>query len=456
LTIAPLSALDAAFLAAETPTQHLQVLATLVLDTSGRELGYREFQARIAERYPLIEPLRRRLQPVPFGDPVWVDDDDVHLGSHLHHVHVDGGGLDALARVAASLASRPLDRSRPLWEAWLVEGFAPDRSAVIAKVHHCAVDGVTGFEALAAFFDLEADPAEPLWTGTWTPGAAPTTADLVRHAATSAVGAAGGAARAVRHVASAAGSLLRSTSSDVPLPLTAPRLSFNGPLTARRDVRFTSIPLDDVKTVRRAFDVTVNDVVTALVAGALRRVLVAHDEVPDRPLVAAVPTSERSAEDGAGGNRISAMFYALPVHLDDVAARIEAVQRSASAAKEVHAVAGVGTGAAIAALVPPRVVGPVMRAISGLGLARVVPPLANVIVSNVRGPDLPLYVAGARVESIYPMGPLMEGTGLGVTVATYRDALGVGMLACPDLLPQLGALVDAIDAELAALLAAAS
>jgi WS/DGAT/MGAT family acyltransferase len=455
-SITPLSELDELLLAAETPSQHLHVVATLVLDTTGLGDVFPLFQARIRERYRMVEPLRRRLQRTPLGGHVWVDDPDLHLASHLRHVHLDGGGLDAVAEVASSVASEPLRRDRPLWEAWLVEGFAPDRAAVIAKVHHAAVDGVSGFDALAAFFDLEPDPETVIWPDTWEPAPAPPPADVARHAVASALARPAVAARSAQRLVSSLAAALRQSDARAPLPLTAPRVSFNRALRPSRRLAFTSVALDDVKSVRRAFDATVNDVVVALVTGALRRYLLERDELPDRALVAAVPTSERLPEHGPSGNRFSAMFYALPVHVADPAARIDEVKRSAEAAKDLYAAATTGALGAAAGVLPPTLASGIMRAASALRVADVVPPLANVIVSNIRGPEFPLYIGGSSVEQIFPMGPLVEGTGLGVTVVSYRDRIGMGFLACPELLPDVHDLVTAATDELAELVTAAA
>jgi WS/DGAT/MGAT family acyltransferase len=454
MTAQPFSELDAAIFAAETPAQHLHVLATLVLDTTGESAGYAEFQARIAERFPLVEALRRRPQAVAFGDPVWVDDPGIHLASHLHLVVVDGGGLDALARVAADVASRPLRRDRPLWEVWLVEGFSPDRAAVIAKVHHAAVDGVSGFNALAAFFDLEPHPTESMWTGTWEPEPAPTAAEMARRSVESWLSLPVRVGRSARTLLGGAAALARRAGEDAPMPMSGPRLPWNGALTPARSVAFAEVTLDQIKTIRHAYDATVNDVVMALCAGVLRAHLADSGVPPDRALVAAVPTSERLAEHGPAGNRFSAMFYALPVHLDDPGARVAASVRSAAAAKDAYAAGGAGALAAVAGAIAPGVVAPVMRALSTLRIADRIPPLANVIVSNVRGPEFPLYVSGARVEEIFPMGPLVEGVGLGITVVSYRDRVGIGFLACPDLLPDVDALAARVPAALDELLAA--
>jgi len=228
-------------------------------------------------------------------------------------------------------------------------------------------------------------------------------------------------------------------------------MSYNRSLTARRSVGFTSMSLDEIKNLAKGFDASVNDVVVALCAGTLRRHALHHDELPDRPLVAAIPVSERKTEHGSAGNRMSFMFYALPVHLSDSAERVEFVKRSSSGAKALHSRAGEGLLAAVAAVAPRRALGPIMRAMSSLGAANVVPPIANVMISNIRGPEIPLYVAGASLCSIFPMGPVIEGVGLGITAVSYGGEFAFGFMTCPDLVPDTHELSLGLHLELATL-----
>jgi diacylglycerol O-acyltransferase / wax synthase len=449
------SDLDAVFLAGETPTQHLHVLATLVLDRSalpGRG-GYELFQSRISERFHLIEPLRRRVRHVPFGPPAWIDDPEIHLQRHLHHIVLpDGGGLEALARTASDIASYPLPKDRPLWEAWFVEGMEKDQMAVIAKIHHCAVDGVSGIFALAAFFDLEPFPDAPVAPPEWEPAGPPRPVDVGRAVLHDLARRPQTLARGLRRTASSAVALARTRGGEVPLPFTGPRLSYNRALTARRSVAFTSVHLDDVRKIKAHAGGSVNDVLVALCAGVLRRYAIIHDELPNRPLIAGVPVSERTAEHGSAGNQLSFMFYGLPVHLEDPGQRLSFVTRSAAAVKDIYARAGQGLFAGLASLAPTSVVGPLMRALSGTHAASVLPPAVNVLISNIRGPDLPLFVAGAELSSIYPMGPLMEGVGLGMTVVSYRDEVAFGFMACSDLVPDIDELSTGIHLEVARML----
>lgn len=448
------SDLDSVILRSETPTQHMHVLATLVLDASeAAAFGYRVLQERVRERFHLVEPMRQRLRWVPFGPPVWVDDDDIVLEQHLHHVVLDGGGLEELAGVTARIASRPLRRDRPMWEVTYVEGLDDGRIGIIAKIHHCAVDGVSGIGALAAFFDLEPHPPQQ-GTDAWQPTRPPAVGDLGREVLGDLTRRPRAAGRSLTRVLRAGAEMTRSRSEDAPLPFTAPRLRCNGALTPRRSIAFTRLALDDIKELRRSFGVTVNDVIVGLLAGTLRSFLAEHDGVPRRPLVAAVPVSEREPQESPVGNRFSFMLYALPVHVEDPIERLLRAQRSAAAAKRLFDRAGSGLLENLATLAPPGAVGPTMRALSRLRAGRALPPLANVTASNIRGPDFPLYVSGARLEHIFPMGPLMEGVGLGLTVVSYRDDVDFGFIACPDLVPDVDRLAGHVHAELERLRAA--
>jgi diacylglycerol O-acyltransferase len=237
--------------------------------------------------------------------------------------------------------------------------------------------------------------------------------------------------------------MARARGEETPLPFSAPRLSYNRALTSRRSVAFTSIALDDVKQIRQDQGASVNDVLVALCAGVLRRYALRCRELPDRPLVAAIPVSERKAEHGTAGNQLSFMFYPLPVHLDDPIERLDFVVRSARVVKDVYSRAGEGLFTSLASLTPLGAVPVAMRVLSAAGAANV-----------VKGPDMPLFVAGAALSSIFPMGPLMEGVGLGVTVVSYRDAVAFGLMACPDLVPEVQELADEVHEELAEMLAA--
>jgi diacylglycerol O-acyltransferase len=450
-----LSDLDTFFLASETATQHLHVMATMVFDRSdapGR-FDYETFRDRVAERYQLIGPLKRRLSHAPLSRPFWIDDDHLHLDRHLHHLVLPrGGGLPALAAAVADIASFSLEKDRPLWDAWFIEGINDEDVAVVAKIHHCAVDGVSGIYALAEFFDLERapaprEPADP-------PGAVtrPGAFELGRATVGELLHAPERIVRGAWHLGRSALTVAIGRSESAPLPFTGPKQSYNRALTQDRSVAFTTIRLEDVKLIRKNSGASVNDVLVALCAGILRKYAIDHGEEPTRPLVAAVPVSERKPEHGSAGNQISFMFYSLPVHRDEPGTRLAEVVRSARATKELYEKTGEGLLGSVATVAPSGAVGPVMRMLSGLRIANVAPPIANVTISNIRAPDLPLYAAGARLKSLFPMGPLLEGVGLGVTVVSYGDKVDFGFLGCEDYLPDIECLAEATHLEVARML----
>jgi WS/DGAT/MGAT family acyltransferase len=219
----------------------------------------------------------------------------------------------------------------------------------------------------------------------------------------------------------------------------------SGPLNARRSVELTSLELDRLKPLRRAFDVTLNDILVALCASTLRSYLEDIDELPKGPLVAAIPVSERGLEDKPEGNKFSSMFYNLPVHIKDPAERVEYIARSSGMAKDFYEQVGRESLQSLASLAPPSMIGPAMNLFSSLRrIIDVVPPLANVMISNVRGVDFPLWVAGGKVAKMLPMGPLLEGAALNITAASYMDSVSFGFQACPDLVPDLDKLAEGV------------
>lgn len=460
-----LSGLDAAFLYLETPTHHMHVAMTMVLDPSTMPGGY-SFQAIkdfIASRTDRIAPFRRRLVSVPLNlhHPLWVEDPEFDIDYHIRRIGAPApGGRRELGEMAAQIASVPLDRSRPLWEMWVVEGLKQDRIGVVSKVHHCAIDGASGAELMVHLFDL--DPADAVVTG--PPPELPSEriphdVELLGHAITSRVkrtmglgGLLNETARSISRVAKAR----RDPAGLVgAVPLTAPRVPWNGPTSGRRDVGFARVPLATVKELKATLGCTVNDVVLALCAGTLRRYLEDHDALPGDPLVAVCPVSVRTAEDTPGSNKVSALFTALATQLDDPIERLEAIRTTTRGAKEEHNAVGATMLQDWAEFAGPNVFNLASRLYSGMNLANVHRPVHNLIVSNVPGPPFPLYFAGAQAIAAYPMGPVMEGCGLNVTVMSYQDSVDIGFMVDKELVPDVWAMAEAVEPALAELVAAA-
>lgn len=459
-----LTGIDTAFLALETPNNHMHVLAALVLDPSEVDgtFDVDTVRALVADRMGLLPPLRRRLVPVPFGfhNPIWVEDPDFDLEHHVRPAALPApGGPRELAAFTAEVAGRPLDRSHPLWEMFVVEGLEHGHVAIVVKLHHATIDGALGVELMAQLFDLEPKPVGP-WDGEVPvePERVPMPPEMMLGAMTSFarrplvfLRATRNALRSVwRVVERARNEPIRSG-----VPLTAPETAFNGKLTPHRRVAFASVPLEDVKAVKNAFGVTVNDVVVAVVGSALRQYLASHGGIPDRPLVAAIPTSVRTEDErGHMGNRVSAMFASLPMDTDDPIARLDSASATMGSAKAVHEDIGAQALTQWAAVPTPAFFSRVMRLYEDYLQGRH-PPIINLVLSNFPGPDFPLYCAGARIVGLFPMGPVMAGSGLNVTLTSYLDSVEIGLMACRELVPDLWEIADGFPDALAELTKAA-
>jgi WS/DGAT/MGAT family acyltransferase len=458
-----LTGLDAAFLALETPSTHMHVMATMVLDPSDTPGGFTVDTMRrlIADRLPRLEPFRRRVVDIPFGvhHPVWIEDPDFDLDYHVRRAALPApGGMNELAELTAEIAGRPLDRRRPLWELWVVEGLEHGYVAIIAKMHHAAIDGVMGVDLMTEIFDLEPNPQPKPREELPKPERLPSDAELLVGAMTSIARQPLRMVRAARNLARSATRVvqrLREQPVNAGVPLTAPPTPLNGVLTPHRRVTFASVPLADIKDVKSAFGVTVNDVVLAVCAGALRRFLDARGNVPDKPLLAAIPASVRGRDErGVMGNRVSAMFATLATQLDDPVDRLFAARDVMSGAKQVHEDIGGNTLHEWAEVAAPVMFSRGMRLYERLVQGRH-PPIVNLIVSNVPGPSFPLYCAGARLVSLFPLGPVLAGTGLNITVLSYLDDVGFGLIGCREIVPNIDEIAAAVPDALAELVKAA-
>ena len=466
-----LTGLDATFLYSETPSQHMHVSMVGVFDTSTMAGGYSFDRVRelIQSRLPLIPMFRRRLVEVPFRlhHPVWVEDPDFDLDFHVRRMAVPAPGtMRELTELAGDFLSRPLDRSSPLWEMWIVEGLEDGRIGVLAKVHHSMIDGVTGAELMVHLFDLEpsaaVEQAEQA-DDDRQPEHIPNDVELVAYAARSLVRQPVRLARTIPATVRSVVNIVsrrRGGGSGMATPFSGPRTPWNGAITPHRVVAVGTLSLDDVKAVKKHFGTTVNDVVLALCSGALRRYLLSHGVAVDTPLVSVVPISVRAEAAATGGeatdrlttdagaNQVSAMFVSLATELEDPAERLRAIARLTRGAKDEHNALGAAVLMNWAEFAAPGVFARAMRLYSTMNLADRHRPIHNVIISNVPGPPFPLYLAGSRLEVLAPLGPIMEGAGLNITVMSYIDRIDVGLIACRELIPDIWQLADDFGASM--------
>ena len=459
-----LSGMDASFLYMETPSAHLHVVGTLVLDpsTAPEAYSFDNVVRLLEERMHLLQPFRRRLVTVPLdlSHPIWIEDPDFDITQHVHRTSAPAPGtMHELAVLVGDIASRPLDRRRPLWELWVVEDLEDGQLAMVTKMHHAAIDGVTGADLLASLFDLAPDaPPPPPPDTPWQPDAVPSdlelAADALRHIAGNPARLAKVLRRTARGVVDVVERARRAEAEDRPtpaLPFQAPRVRWSAAITPNRVVAFAKAALDDMKVVKAAFGTTVNDVVLAACTISLRRYLEAHDDLPDEPLLCSVPVSVHGRSESEGTNQVSAMFVRLPVQLDDPAEILATINAETKEAKIMQSAIGADTLQDFAQFIPPMVFNRAMRLYSRLDLADRHRPVHNLVVSNVPGPPIPLYAAGAQVKAVFPLGPLLEGAGINITVMSNMGHVDFGVIACPELVPDVWAIAGGFSEAVLAL-----
>lgn len=465
-----LSGIDAGFVYGETPSWHMHAGALFVLDpsTAPGAFDVDRIRALIAARLHLLGPFRHRLVEVPLGldRPVWVADPDFDVQAHIRAVGVPSpGGPRELGSLVGTLFAIKLDRTRPLWEIWFLEGLEHGHVGLLMKAHHATADGIRGAQLYEVLLDRTPDaPLERSIPTAPETERIPSELELAARALLSIAGTPVRAARTTARLARAGVNMIgfrRSASwNAATFPFQAPRTSLNQPITPHRDFALCSVSLEDVKVVKRAFDVTVNDVVLAICAGALRRYLEQRGELPEVPLIAQVPIGVRDAVPGASGdvqgNRVSVMGASLATQLDDPVERLHAIAESTHSAKAMHRALGDDMIMRLADVAPPAVLAAGVRAYTRLRLAEHHPPIFNLIISNVPGPKIPLYAAGARLVSSYGIGPLLDGGGLNITVFSYCDAVDFGFVVCPEIVDDPWIIADAVPAALEELLRAAN
>ncbi len=455
-----LSSIDASFLHQEGPTSHMHIGGVLIFQ--GPPPEFADYVNHVRSRLHLVPRYRQKLAtpPLETGRPLWVDDPDFNIEYHVRHTALPAPGTEEqLFLLAARIASQQLDRDKPLWENWLVEGLEGDRFAVISKTHHSLVDGVSGVDLATVMFDLEPRPQAPEGDlEPWQPHQEPSSAELVAAGVRGMVGVATGlVSRAVSAATHPATSFagLRDAVEGVgeiawaglnPAPVTPLNVEI-GPYRRYAVVRHQ---LADYKTVKNAFGGTVNDVVLTVVSGALARWLESRGvRTEGLEMRALVPVSIRTdAHQGTLGNQLAAMRGPLPVYVRDPVSRLAFVRRAMDGLKESKQAVGAATLAAVNDLAPPTILAEASR----LNFST---RLFNLLVTNIPGPQIPLYLLERRLEDLFPLAFLPKNHALAVAIMSYDGGLDYGLLGDYDALPDIGVIADGIDASLQELLDAA-
>ncbi len=457
-----LAGADAAFLYAERPEWHFHVSGVLIVDpTDAPGFGVDLIRRRLADRLHLMPQFRWKLVSAPWGvdRPIFVDDPHFDLEAHLRHVAVPAPGDErTLGRLLGRLISYKLDRTHPLWEMWVIEGLAGGRVAVLTKIHHSIVDGVSGSDLATIILDHEPDPGPDPEPPPYEPAPGPSVVQRALHTAIGAAQLPWRQARLAEQTARQSITYLRHTRRDAPPAgaFQAPRTPFNGSLSPHREFACARIPLVDAKQVKDTFGVKLNDVVLAVCAGALRDYLIGHDALPDKPLIAQIPVSIRTDETrGQVGTQVAAMFASLGTDIGDPVERLQVIHDSTQSAKEMRQALTADRIMGLTDTTPPGLISIAARLFTSMGIEGRIPPVFNLIVSNVPGPPFDLYLAGARVEALYPLGPLLYGSGVNITCISTAHSIDFGFESCPELMPDVWTLASGIEPAMTELLRSA-
>jgi len=448
-----LSGLDATFINMETRNAPTHISGLCIYDQAtapGGKVTFKGILSNIESRLHLASCFRQKIVRVPFGfdHPYWIEDPDFDLEFHVRHIALPKpGDWRQLCIQTARLHARPLDLGKPLWEMYVIEGLDHVEGlpqgcfAVLTKVHHAAIDGISGMEMTAATHDLEVDgqptPAETPWVAESEPS-------LLELGIRATVNNVQQPFRFARILSEAAPPAIRgymeaaaARGEDDEPPAEVPRTRFNGRVSPHRVFEAANFDLADLKQIRKRVEgSTVNDVILATVGGALRKYLERHLELPREPLSAFAPVSTRTADQaGSAGNQVAGMFVTLHTDEPDPVRRLEKVYRTTQSSKEMSEAVGARSMTDVTQTMPGALAGIAGRLIARTGLMSRLTPVAHCVVSNVPGPQVPLYFTGARMVASFGLGLPMEGIGLFHAVLSYNGAITVSVTSCREQMP---------------------
>ncbi|MBT8451362.1 MAG: wax ester/triacylglycerol synthase family O-acyltransferase [Deltaproteobacteria bacterium] len=443
----PLSGLDSSFLYLEDARQPMHVGSVLVFEGS---MDFESFRQTMASRVHLVPRLRQRLAMVPFGigKPYWVEDPEFNLDMHLQHVALPSpGSWKELRGLAARIFSVPLDRSRPLWEMTFVEGLdqipqvPPGSVALINKTHHAAIDGVSGADMMGILLDMTKEPRVFSAPPPRTIPPVPNELEVLSHTARKIMGKPSEIKRVAGELTDAlrAAGKVRDKGVEVPpVPMTAPPTPINHTITGQRIWNTALLELDRVKAIRKITGCTLNDVVLAICAGALRRYLDEKGELPAKPLIAMVPVSTRGDDErGKMGNKVSAMFLDLATDVADPVERLKVLKEHTQGGKAFEKAGATRAFVDLWDFVPFGLANRVLRLYSRFRVSELHNPVFNVVITNVPGPQMDLYMAGHKLLASMGMAPLVDGMGLLITVLSYNGVLSISPTSSPAVMPDL-------------------
>jgi diacylglycerol O-acyltransferase len=449
-----LSPLDTSFLHIEDHVSHMHIASVMIFQGPPSPFG--DVVGMVDAKLDFVPRYRQKVKAVPFelGRPVWVDDPHFNLEYHLRHTALPApGGESELRKLVGRVMAQPLDRSKPLWEIWVVEGLDEGRWAILAKTHHALVDGVSGSDLLAVVLDVTPEPAQPA-PSTWVPHPEPSGLELVVQAVENLalspyeqIRAARAHTRPLRralgYALEVAGGLFSLSGLVRPMPLS----SLNGPLGPHRRYAWASTSVDDIKRVRRALGGTFNDVVLASITNGFRELLLARRESVDRVVRTLVPVSVRPRDpsgkavgDGTYENRVSAMFAELPVDIDDPVLRLHAITEQMKDLKDSRQALAGEALTSMSGFAPPMLLALGMRLATRAGQRNV-----NTVTTNVPGPQFPLYAAGRRMIRAYPYVPLGGQMRLGIAIFSYDGEVNFGITGDYDSAPDIDVLAGGVE-----------